>query len=471
VKNLSDWPALSYASAWPEKLKFSRAVWGKVHGASSDYRWIALSAGLAPEPDLHKEFVAGVEDLQEKALLWRSLGGRSHAVTCYPSRAADKSGRADFLEKQVLSWDRCDLPAALGALILLSYATGLDDSLWWSRYEDKPWSEPDFALPIDPSDHEPRPVRIQDLAATVEQGLAEIRSALGIERLQALYAAILAGSKPAFLTGLQEPLSAAALAALLLPLPREHADRLSVAGWLPSRRAFMDELKKLWDVIVLPPDLTWLAANAPEIDPRFQAEGRRLAGALLGQEAVSYPLADLPPRPIEPLPEPVPTPEKPGLPGRPIPGHTITLASPSPRAPEVLRKLRDFAAATDRRWLEAESLLSMKPGLIDHRDSPIPGWISALADQRPAWADPEQWKVKLDLLRCAALILHPHPYSAMPESGKVPPLYFISAVPTADLNGLKRLGNLLQQALDQSLSLGQNPRTKQMRKVLQIWRG
>lgn len=463
MKNHSEWPALCPASAWPDKLKYSRAVWGKVHGASSDYRWIALNAGLVPEADLQTQFIVGVEDLPESSLLWRNMSGRCHAVICYPSRATDAAGRTGFLEKQVLSWDRGNLPAALGAMVLLQHAASLDDGIWWNRYEGQPWTSPDFALPIDPADHEPLPVRPQDFVDTVEQGLAEIWSEIGIERLQALYASILAGSRPAFLTGLQKPLSAAAMAALLLPLPRERADSLSLASWVPSRRGPLG----LWDVVVLPPGWLELAGNSAEVDARFQAEGRRLAEMLFGQEPIADPLVDLLQEPFKVEQASQPQTAEPVPLRRPIPGlliEELKSSAPSRSAPDALKRLHSFAVEIDRRWLEPDALGGLRPGQIDARKSPIPDWIRILDKRRPAWVSERQWLVKLDLLRCAALILHPHPRVDLPTTGLVPALHFASWVPPVEL--LTRLGrDKFQFALEQSLLSGR-PR---MRKLLGDW--
>lgn len=476
MRNLREWPALA-GPAWPDKLKYSRAVWGKVHGAASDYRWIALSAGLVPKQNLHTQFAVGVEDLQEETLLWRNLDGRCHAVSCYPSRADDAAARGGFLEKQVLSWDTASLPAALGALVLLPEAAKLTDDVWWDRYKNQRWSDPDFSLTIEPSRHEPLAVREEDLAAAVEQGIEEIRSAVGNVRLQALYATILSDRKPAFLPGLRQPLSAAALAALLLPLHRERADSLSLAAWLPSRRATPEELKALWHVVVLPPGLAELAAGAPEIARDFQEEGRRLAAMLLGLGPISEPPADLPTNPFEPEAKPALPPKKAE---RPFPGHTIELAAPPARAPEPLKRLHDFAVATDRRWLEAEKL-DARPCQLDPHDSPIPAWIDTLRNRRPSWVDNEQWEVKLDLLRSAAFVLHPRPEMVkilgLPTTGRVPALYCAlrpqhALLSRAELDLLGKLGQpALQKVLEQSLRPGVGLRGSQVRALLRYWQG
>jgi Double-GTPase 2 len=45
------WPALDLAgAALPGKICCERAVWGKVHGAASDHRWVAATPGLPDSP-------------------------------------------------------------------------------------------------------------------------------------------------------------------------------------------------------------------------------------------------------------------------------------------------------------------------------------------------------------------------------------------------------------------------------------
>ncbi|HEX6863286.1 MAG TPA: hypothetical protein VF414_10750 [Thermoanaerobaculia bacterium] len=370
----------------------------------------------------------------------------------------------------MLSWDTGHLPAALGALVLLPRVATLTDAIWWDHYKDERWSNPNFYLQIELSEHQPLAVQEKDLAAAVEQGIEEIRSTLEIEHLQSLYAALLAGCKPAFLTKLRQPLSATALAALLLPLHRDRADQISLAAWVPSGRASLEDLRKLWDVVVLPPRLAELAAGTLEVDRGYLEEGRRLAAMLLGLEPVSDPLADLPHVPFEEKAEKTAPPPKRAE--RPFPGHTIDLEAPPAGAPVPLKRLHDFAVATDRRWIEADALGDLKPGQIRYEASPIPGWIRVLDEQRPAWVDETQWAVKLDLLRCAALVLHPQANVHLPVTGKVPALYFAPSLSTiAHLDLLGNLGTTkLQAALDQTLRPGRNQRAVQMKKLVERWR-
>ena len=68
-----------------------------------------------------------------------------------------------------------------------------------------------------------------------------------------LYAALLAGRRAVSLRGLVSPLPPAALAALLLPLPREIADAISIAGWLPASGlspAAREEVQVKWDLVL-----------------------------------------------------------------------------------------------------------------------------------------------------------------------------------------------------------------------------
>jgi len=288
------WPALE--GAVPGELRCHRGVWGKAHGARSDFRWLARSRGLGHHrPGFGRSLNLGPEDWPERFLCWRALdadgdgsegdGASYCAVAVYPSRAADAAGRRGFVEKQLLEWrPAADEPAVAGAFALLDRAATLDDAVWWPRRDGGAWADPDFALAIDEGESRPLPWSPEELASRVDAGLGELRrSGAGEEALAELYAGLLSGRRPALLRGCERPLPAPALAALLLPLPRELADRLSLAGWLPSGRADLEELGRRWRVIVVPPHLR-LPAGPEGVDAAAREEGRRMAEALLAAD-------------------------------------------------------------------------------------------------------------------------------------------------------------------------------------------
>jgi len=243
------WPALAGLPRDLPNLVAGHGVWGKAHGATSDFRWLAASPALdALPPGLEREIVLGSEDVPGRGALWRTVGDLSCAAAFYPSRATDAAGRTGFLEKQVLAWRRSPgVPTALGALLLLPAVAALDDSVWWGERSGVRWTAAEAALDL--PDFRP-PGGFDRLAQTIEQGIAELRQAVPEGALADLYAALLAGSRAVPLASLDRPLPPAALAALLLPLPRERADALSVLGWLPSQRFDEAEFADRWDLVL-----------------------------------------------------------------------------------------------------------------------------------------------------------------------------------------------------------------------------
>ncbi len=275
-----DWPALDLEGQAQQRLTVEWAVWGKVHGAASDFRWIAHSPGLDPQARrLELELLLGTEDTPERATFWRALGGSFCAVSCYPSRALDAARRSGFLEKQLLEWKPpAGAPAALGALLLLPQVARFTDEDWWEHSADPGWSRPDFALVLEPEAAAPVEVSENDLRSNVEAGLGDLRDAVGEEPVLAeLYSALLTGRRPAILAGLRRPLTPEGIAALLLPLPREVADRLSVAGWLLSKRVDAEGFRRLWDVLVCDRAPDALLSSPPV---EVTEEGRQAARAV-----------------------------------------------------------------------------------------------------------------------------------------------------------------------------------------------
>ena len=253
---MTRWPALNGLRS--TALSVRRGVWGKAHGARSDYRWLARSTGFGHEyPRLGRQLNLGLEDRPASFPCWRALEGVYWAVAAYPSTAVDAAGRRGFLEKHALEWPAGGEPAAAGALVLLS-AAGEDGPRPWSSQEEG-WSDPGFSIVLS-SPEADLEIGAEGLAERVEIGLRELRERVaGENRLAEVYADLLndpmRDAGPALLRGLEAPLSPLALAALLLPLPRSLADRLSLAGWLPVSRCDLHDLGRRWDVVVPPPSL------------------------------------------------------------------------------------------------------------------------------------------------------------------------------------------------------------------------
>jgi hypothetical protein len=249
------WPALDLGGQeLPSRLTCERGVWGKVHGAATDFRWIAATANFeAQRTGLERELALGAADVVDRpATLWRTVGDTSYAVAFYPSLARDASGRTGFLERQVLEWKRPPgVPAAAAALLLLPAVASLEATDWSEKRPQIVWSQDEDVMDLDAA--APLPVSTSAIQEAIERGVAMLAEATTLDALTELYASLLAGGRAVTLKGLSAPLSPQAMAALLLPLPRDVADRISIAGWLPSSwlsPSGVDELRHCWDFVL-----------------------------------------------------------------------------------------------------------------------------------------------------------------------------------------------------------------------------
>ncbi|HEX9984999.1 MAG TPA: hypothetical protein VGF69_17185 [Thermoanaerobaculia bacterium] len=277
------WPALDLtANDLPSTISCERGIWGKVDGAPSDFRWIATTPGLAaPHRKLERELALGLEDAPEHATLWLTTGDTSYAIALYRSLAHDAAGRSGFLEKQLLEWKRpAGVPAALGALLLLPAVAALDTRDVFDQHATTRWSDDD---PMDVAPVAPLPVSLAVLEEAIAEGIRALAVATTEDALTSIYADLLAGSRGVTLQGITTPLPPAAVAALLLPLPREVAERLSLAGWLPSTRlagSALEEVRRTWDVI-LGSATTIAPGDAPLPTDEQLREARAMARSLL----------------------------------------------------------------------------------------------------------------------------------------------------------------------------------------------
>jgi hypothetical protein len=472
---LRPWPALPGGGPAPDRLDVERAIRGKVHGAASDFRWIAATPGLDPQTLRPDDLLLGSEDVPAKAVCWRASESGYCAVSCYPSRARDAAGRSGFLEKQVLAWSPgAEVPAALGALLLLPRAATFDDCDWWDQADDPSWSRPGFLLTLAA---EP-PVAVENLETVIERGRAALREAVEETSLARLYSALLARRRDlAFLPGLERPLPPEALAVLLLPLPRDIADRLSIAGWDVSNR--IDPEAFPWDVLVcrqIP------AAFRSELKPEITEAGRQAARELLEREDFGGPGPDSFPDPA-PFPGPGTSPtEDPDPPSRP----TFTWerpkeerSAPAGGTPQVLERLRVFATAEDKRWLGPEDLAGTAPlRLMEDQAETLAGFVRSVEAEISRLNGPpgkrEQLEVKADLLRAAALALAPSAVNRdrLPRSGRVPAVLFCPRLAEGDWNDFGRLlGEArLEEAIRQSLACKPDLFGKEIEDWLARWR-
>lgn len=450
------WPALRLPqTSVPYSVEYERGVWGKVHAAPTDFRWIARSTNFGIDrTGLHQQLTLGAEDIPEHFQAWRNLDGRCYAVDVYPSRAKDATGRSGFLEKQILEWRRpAGMPAAFGALALLPLVASMTDAIWWDRFPVELAREPAFHLGIAPADHAPIAIDEEGLAAAIERGRQALRESVTPDVLAVLYEQILAGQKPAFLPGLQKPLPPEALAALLLPLPAEVADRISFAGWIPASRASMKDLAARWDVLVTSDQ------RSASIETVSQ-KARDLAAALLDvDEALPGEwLAGETPAPAMVAAKPSSS-----RPVRYRPGWKLELTPPEGGAPPIVRELYAFAVAPNRRWLAPSDLEHLGgPRQLKPRESAarvLCRWVQEVREQRPPYAAEAQWEVRVDLLRSAALVLAPDPATVRavgrPGNESLVPslLYALLLEKRAHRDALASLGETnLHEIIKQSVS-------------------
>jgi hypothetical protein len=237
------------------EIATSRAIYGKVHRAPTDYRWFAWSSGFGengPAP-LEHQLALGIEDTAATLYCWRYSVNGAVAAKCYPSRAFDATGRPAIVEKQILATNSSlDIPPAVLAFFLLPETAGLDDTIWWPTWQDLRWSSLDYHLPI--GERQCPVIRIEDLESRLEQGVSQLLEAVPREPLTRFYAELLAGNAPAVLNSPAPSLHPMALAALLLPLDRSTTERISLAGGIPSTRFDVQRLSH-WSGVVCPPSL------------------------------------------------------------------------------------------------------------------------------------------------------------------------------------------------------------------------
>jgi hypothetical protein len=224
--SLWEWPALRGVDPREEsRFNCRRGIYGKVDNAGTDFRWIAASDGFTrSKNELHKVFNPGSQGVPRIPLWWR-FEGRYYAASGYISAGRDHAGR-EYLETQILEWDG-DAPIALAALALLSGAAA-SSPVEWSAWKDDPnWADDGYVRTISSCQVKFAGTALEEAA---ERGLQDLR-VFGERALREFYRALLSRRTPAFLTGLEKPLSPAALAALLLPFRKDECGAFSLAGW------------------------------------------------------------------------------------------------------------------------------------------------------------------------------------------------------------------------------------------------
>jgi hypothetical protein len=284
ASGIARWPALAgYSVNLALPIVCERGIWG-IPPRSPDRQpfWIAATPQFRGRiMDLAQKLYLGSEDQPTSFVLWRSLGGTHHAVHCYPSHADSES---TAIEKQVLEWERePDVPAAVGALALLPAVAAFDDSAWRGRVSEAGHAT-HSAIELSDADRYRDESDAMGLTLAVRAACRALSAAVDENRLAAVYAGILAGQRAAGISGLARPLDAAALAALLLPLPRELADRFNMLAWLPSREFRVKKLQDGWDVILGGQHEAGAFARGPEPDAEQLRLGARMAAAVLSED-------------------------------------------------------------------------------------------------------------------------------------------------------------------------------------------
>jgi hypothetical protein len=389
-----------------------------VHGAVSDFRWIALNQGLNRcNNTLQIQIALGTEDRPYSSVYWKALEDSYYAIASYPSRAKDAAGRSGFLERQIVELKRAgsDIPAAFAALVLLPKAATFTDEIWWNQFDLENWKESDFSLPLSTSDCTPAPYSSEQLTASIEQGVEELKTLVHEPDLAQFYQQILSGQKPAWLINLERPLSAHAVAALLLPLPRNVADSISIAGWLPSNRA--EKPGERWHGICLPSNSSLLKeamkTRSLEID---ELPFRMAQALLLNNPAILSESIPAEQTQVEEIPDLLPPPD----------------------APEFLKEIFDFVQDNQRFWLDQKQLCHgcnnpenekpFKP-VAEQEIQKMYKWFDHVQETRPEKEDEQQWNVKIDLLKACLLVLAPTAKTlekiGLPKaSERIPALFF-----------------------------------------------
>jgi len=260
--NLGDWPALSGAK-WPRDFTCRRAAYGKINNATTDFRWIGASSGFSARRKALREIFLPASQAQGDIALWWSFEGRYYASFSRKSRAEDPVGRRG-LETQILEWAPDGTPAALAALAILPAAASLSDADWFDSWRDPQWLREDYETEL-PAVRIPVSDEVESAAVN---GLEILRS-LGQNELTRFYSLLMAGFKPATLSGFEKPMPPQALAALLLPAPSERSASWSLAGWPVSSTQ--------WSAVICS-----IQPSAPERDIKLSDSDRDLAAMMAG---------------------------------------------------------------------------------------------------------------------------------------------------------------------------------------------
>jgi hypothetical protein len=255
--NIEGWPALAqYSSGWHE-VPYERAIYGKVPGQRSDYRWIGRSRGFQGHQwQIHRRLSIGLEDKPGQMPAWYfdRVHDRCYAVSRYPSAASDATDRSESFEKQILEWRPAAGQHAAAALVLLKEASTFSRSEWMrmSGASGNNWQDPEYCLDLPNGRKKIDGAGLQsiiqtglrDLGKIAEDALAAFYVGFRRRYARSAFDQTLAGP-PAFLL-MDGQLTPEALAALLLPVQDKDLKGICVAGGLPVNKVDERELRS-WD--------------------------------------------------------------------------------------------------------------------------------------------------------------------------------------------------------------------------------
>jgi len=250
-----EWPALQEASVSPRPVALDRGVHGKVQGDSNELRWLAASPGfLEASQDLERRLRIGKTHDRGFGLYWRALpDGCYAAMAIMPSGVYDATDRPALIQRQVWLWSSSPGAARQAAPVqvalgLLGEMARLSEEAVWEGTPSSFWEDHRSMRAVEGLVKYPTGLDAPGLAEQLEQGREDLAEVLDQAQLASIYQSLLVPEAPPMLVPLPRPLSPQALICLLLPLPRELADGVSLAGWLMSREVTPDVLEGNWDV-------------------------------------------------------------------------------------------------------------------------------------------------------------------------------------------------------------------------------
>lgn len=248
LESLLGWPALTTPTRFPEEIRATPAFLLGSMENDLEPRWLIRGEGFEGDPHEIEAQINPVAGHLGPSHLWRTDGEVHYAVSSSPGSGAAEGEDQARPVRTILRWTRSpETPAALGALLLTTYATRDPGGLWRTALdeEQKPDDAPPSALPAVTV-----PVTAEDLLRVVEDGLDELAAALDEKKLAKLYEGILTGRTAMPVMKDNQLLSAEAMASLLLPLPREIADHASLAAMRLKGTSSPADLQGEWNAVL-----------------------------------------------------------------------------------------------------------------------------------------------------------------------------------------------------------------------------